>query len=637
MDKISRTELLSVILETIHDGIISMDSLGTVLSVNPALATIFGYLAEEVVGQNVKMLMPEPYRSRHDGHLSRYNSGGKAAIIGVGRDVVGLRRDGTTFPMHITVTEAEVKGEKIFIGAIQDQTTEKRAEDAVLEKEELYKSLVELTSDWIWEMGPDLRYAFVSERFFEESGFKPQDIIGKTRTEFVGDKTISMNPEIWRAHEEDLKHHRPFKNFEYFQEDQDGQRRYVSASANPFFNEKEEFLGYRGSARDITSRKIIELALRDSEAAYRQAERIALIHYWVSDATFENWVSGSENTGNVLGLPKSDLIGKHSKFLSHIHPDDRERLTTSYNDLKNNPKSFDLEYRFCRPDGVVLYFREVGEPAFDDQGKVTHFFGTTQDITVLKQHEEDLIIAKDIAEAANQTKSDFLANMSHELRTPLNAILGFSEGIQLEIFGSIGEKKYAEYANHIHESGLHLLDMIGNILDFSAIDSGNLDLVFEEVGLSTLVDGSIMMLRNRAEKKRVNLFSEVGKNTPFLSADRVRIKQILINLISNAVKFTLERGEVTVRAGIDEQGRMVVTVSDTGIGMDEEGITKAMLPFSQVKTSSSPKSEGTGLGLPITKRLVEAHGGTFEIKSAKDKGTTVTVTFPRERVIQNVC
>ena len=505
------------------------------------------------------------------------------------------------------------------------------------QSEHRFRDIAEVTSDWFWEVGPDLQYTSISARFFEETGYKPEDIIGKTRVEFVGPETISNNPKIWRTHEDDLKHHRPFRNFEYFQEDQDGQRRYVSVSGKPVFDQNETFQGYRGAARDITSRKFAELDLRDNEAAYRQAERIAQIHNWVSDATFENWVSGSENAGNVLGLPISELIGKQSKFLSHVHPVDRERLSTSYNDLKNDPKPYDLEYRFCRPDGVVLYFREVAEPAFDDQGKVTHFFGTTQDITVLKQHEEALIIAKETAEAANRAKSGFLANMSHELRTPLNAILGFSESIQLEVFGSIGEKRYAEYANHIHESGQHLLDMIGDILDFSAIDAGKLDLVFEEVGLSTLVDEAITMLRHRADKKRVSLISEVGKDIPLLSADRLRIKQILINLISNAVKFTLERGDVTVRADIDEQGRMVVRVSDTGIGMDEEGIVKAMLPFSQVTASSYPKSEGTGLGLPITKRLVDAHGGTFEIKSAKDKGSTVTVTFPRERVIQNIC
>ncbi len=250
----------------------------------------------------------------------------------------------------------------------------------------------------------------------------------------------------------------------------------------------------------------------------------------------------------------------------------------------------------------------------------------------LRATEVQLREALIYAETANRTKTAFLANMSHELRTPLNAILGFSEMTAQQAFGPLGNERYVEYAEHIHESGQHLLELINDILDVSTIEAGKLELHDDEVDITTITEASLYLIKPRAEAGQVNLSYSIVDHLPSLRADRRRVKQIVLNLLSNAVKFTPAGGRVSLGAKINREGGLSFTVADTGIGMDEDGIAKALSEFGQVGIDDSSTTEGTGLGLPLTKRLVEAHGGTLDIESAPKKGTTVTVHFPAERV-----
>lgn len=234
------------------------------------------------------------------------------------------------------------------------------------------------------------------------------------------------------------------------------------------------------------------------------------------------------------------------------------------------------------------------------------------------------------AQVANRAKSELMANMSHELRTPLNAIIGFSGAMQLEVFGKL-EGKYKEYANDIASSGEHLLELINDILDVSAIEDNKAPLSEDSQDIADVIDSALQIVRTFAENGEITLIRKVEDGLPPMLADKRRLKQIMINLLSNAVKFTLPGGQVMATASIID-GRHVIVVSDTGIGMDEDGLKKAMTKFGQVDSGLNRKYEGTGLGLPLTKGLVELHGGTFEIGSQLENGTTITLTFPRERV-----
>ena len=235
------------------------------------------------------------------------------------------------------------------------------------------------------------------------------------------------------------------------------------------------------------------------------------------------------------------------------------------------------------------------------------------------------------ARAANEAKSEFLANMSHELRTPLNAIIGFSEIVSGELCGPIGAR-YVEYARDIHTSGIHLLSIISDILDLSKIEAGRRELSENMVDLYDAAESSLLLVRGRAESGHVRLVNRLAPGGPRILADERAVKQILLNLLSNAVKFTPEGGRVAVTAEVRSDGSLAVSVDDTGVGIAPENIPRALAPFSQVDRSSSRTHEGTGLGLPLVKSLIELHGGTLELESEEGKGTLATIVFPTDRV-----
>ena len=239
------------------------------------------------------------------------------------------------------------------------------------------------------------------------------------------------------------------------------------------------------------------------------------------------------------------------------------------------------------------------------------------------------------ARAADRAKSEFLAVMSHELRTPLNAIIGFSEVITNETFGPIGSVRYREYTNDIHESGHHLLGLINDILDLSKIESGTDDLHEDKIEIPEIISAALKMVKQRAEQGGIKLELELPDPLPALRADERRLKQILVNLLSNAVKFTEAGGEVTLSAWYRTDSGYCFQITDTGIGIAPEDIPKALSRFGQIDGDLNRQYEGTGLGLPLTKALVELHGGALDLQSEVGVGTTVTVRFPAERLVRS--
>jgi len=253
--------------------------------------------------------------------------------------------------------------------------------------------------------------------------------------------------------------------------------------------------------------------------------------------------------------------------------------------------------------------------------------------------ERQLVVeawAKQQAELANQVKTEFLANIIHELRTPLTALSGFSEMIRGETLGLVGNPKYVEYVTDIHEAGSHLLDLINDILDLAKTEAGKTELDETTIDVSRLLRSCLTLVRERAETGDVEIDLDVAPNLPALRADERRLKQILINLLSNAIKFTPAGGRVTVRSWCREDDGYVVQITDTGIGIALEDIPIALAPFGQIDSDLNRKYEGTGLGLPLTKSLVEIQGGSLDLQSAIGHGTTVTVRFPAERIVASL-
>ncbi|MFA4995181.1 MAG: ATP-binding protein [Bdellovibrionales bacterium] len=295
---------------------------------------------------------------------------------------------------------------------------------------------------------------------------------------------------------------------------------------------------------------------------------------------------------------------------------------------------FAQECAVTTKDGQILWVSLSGHQTTNADG-TSGFECTMYDITERRKVEIALIRAKEQADYANHSKSEFLANMSHELRTPLNAIIGFAEIIKDQMFGNAGQPQYVDYAKDIYDSGQLLLSLINDILDMSKIEAGKRQLQETTLNIETIAHAVSRLVSGRAKEGKVHLNLHVPHNFPSLRGEEKAMKQILTNLLTNAIKFTNEGGSVTLSAILDDKGQMMINVVDSGIGIAPEDIAVALAPFGQIENALSRKHQGTGLGLPLTKALVELHNGTFELKSELGVGTTISLVFPASRVVMN--
>ncbi|WP_162915014.1 PAS domain S-box protein [Desertibaculum subflavum] len=511
---------------------------------------------------------------------------------------------------------------------IADDITERvRAETETRESRARFADFVDVSTDWVWEMDADLRFSFMSDQAQSVVGVPAEWFIGKRRDE-IGKPPKDSGE--WARHQADLDARRPFRDFELEVHLPTGAKRWISSSGKPIFDGTGRFLGYRGIGRDIGEKKRREEELRRSEqrlALHIENTPVGVIE-WDADARITAWNRAAQK---IFGYEPWEVIGRNGPELL-VPESSRSKVTQGLMRMLAGQGGRRATNRNIAKDGRQLICDWYNTPIVDEQGGVIGGASLVQDVTDRMSAEAILREAKESAEQMSRAKSEFLATMSHELRTPLNAVIGFSELIMREAFGTVGPR-YVSYARDIHTSGTHLLDIINDILDLSKIEAGKLDLSDEAVDLGRLIDSSIRLVQGRAAEAGVKLTSAVPPALPSLRADARALKQILINLLSNAIKFTPEGGSVTLAAAIAPNSALTIAITDTGIGMRPEDIPRAMEPFAQIESSLSRRFEGTGLGLPLCKRLAELHDATLELTSAPGEGTTATVRFPAARVI----
>lgn len=333
------------------------------------------------------------------------------------------------------------------------------------------------------------------------------------------------------------------------------------------------------------------------------------------------------------GWTRDQVIGEDFLFL--ISPDEQDAARENHNKYLQGMQRNSGEMKLVKRDGSVantLYTTATLELSQRRRYQVT----TIMDITLRKQMEISLRIAKEQADAANHAKSAFLANMSHELRTPLNAIIGFSEMMMKETFGPLGNAKYQEYLGDIHVSARHLLEIINEVLDMSKIEAGKIELDEQEMNVGEAIESVARMMASRAFSGGIKIEETIAPSLPPLLADPRLVRQVLINLVSNAVKFSRPGGHIGIIAELRHDGDLMIRVEDTGIGIPRDRIQQALEPFGQIHQSAHAASEvqGTGLGLPLAKAMVELHGGYLTLDSDTNKGTRVSVVFPSRRVMK---
>jgi PAS domain S-box-containing protein len=352
--------------------------------------------------------------------------------------------------------------------------------------------------------------------------------------------------------------------------------------------------------------------------------------WWEQDADLR-FTSLSDRLTDHLGESPDRYVGKrrdeivdpafnHAAWQNHLA------------DLAARRPFRDFRYRLRVGSGAGRYVSVSGKPLFDAAGKFLGYRGVARDVTADVEAAETLRLAKEQAVYASHAKSQFLAHMSHELRTPLNAVIGYSEMMAQGTFGPLGNEKYVEYVGHIRDSGAHLLSLIDDILEMSTVESGGRRLNEETVDLRRLVRASMYMVEGRARDAGVAVRTELALPLPAVRGDARLLKQVLLNLLTNAVKFTPSGGQVTLAAAAGRAG-VNISVSDTGIGMSAENIAAAWTPFARGNSEHAQKYPGAGLGLPLVKGLVELHGGTVAIQSVVGQGTTISVHLPASRII----
>ena len=386
------------------------------------------------------------------------------------------------------------------------------------------------------------------------------------------------------------------------------------------------------SARLVAGGQEQALELAEARRVLLKAQTLAQLgSYRRLFATQEMVWSGE--ACRILGYPPGMAPNSVERFLALVHPDDLAVIGDSLRAVQEG-RSYSYDFRILDAHGETRYLHAMGTPEFDAAGTPIAVDGIIQDITERKQMEQALRDARDAAERGSRAKSEFLANMSHELRTPLNAIIGFSEIMREEILGPVAVPKYREYLGDINTSAQHLLLIINDILDIARIEAGRVELKEARIDLKRMIEECARMLRGRVSEAGLKLETSYDNASSWCIGDERLLRQVLLNLTSNAIKFTPSGGRVRIQVGRKVGGELTLAVQDTGIGMTAEEAAVALRPFGQVQGAFVRSRDGVGLGLPLAKSFVELHGGVLQVDSAPGRGTTVMVNLPPWRAAQ---
>ena len=523
--------------------------------------------------------------------------------------------------VRISVVRDERGGPSCRVVHAEDITARKRAEELLRESEERFRTVADGCPSILWLTGPEGRTEFIN----------------RTTREFCGTSAAAVEAGAWEVllHPDDAPEYiggflRSVRNHTSFRAEvrlrrADGAWRWVAAAANPRFSPGGEFLGHAGLCPDITESKQADLALRASEEKFRQlAENIHEV-FWMMTPAANELVYVSPAYERLSGRTCEVFYRNPLSWLDAVHPDDLKNAREALAKVKRG-ESVSVEFRIRTPSGQEKWIRDRAFPVRDEAGQLIRIVGIAEDVTERKSYEEELIQARQGADAANRAKSCFLANMSHEIRTPMNGVIGM---VQLLMETELTPEQ-REYAGVAETCGRTLLTLIDDILDLSKIEAKKIALEMRSFSLRDEVEHVYRQLRPQADAKGLSFEWRIAPEIPpVVRGDAFRLRQVLTNLCANAIKFT-ERGGLTLDAArMGEAGSATAvrfTVADTGIGMRREQIPALFSVFTQADASTTRKYGGTGLGLAICKQLVGLMNGTVGVESRQGQGSSFWFT-----------
>ncbi len=617
-----RTSYLNALIETSPLAIMVLDSAEKVQLCNPAFERLFQWARQELIGKPAHEMLA-------DGQLLLQAHTNPPAALGgalVNLATQRKRKDGSLVDVEVHAVPLVVKGRVVgSLSIYQDISVRKRAEEELYESRQMLQSILDAIPQRVFWKDRNISYLGCNQAFAMDAGLKdPAEIIGKSDYELAWSETA----ELYRADDKlVMERATPRLNFDETQSRPDGSLLWLRTSKLPLRDREGKVIGVIGTYEDITERKLVELALQESEEQFRQlAENIHEV-FFIFAAEPERTVYLSPAYEQIWGRPRQEAYQRATAWLESVHPEEREPTIELFRRCLSGAQ-LETEFRVIRPDGDIRWIHARCFPVCDSEGKFLRTVGIAEDITEQRRVLEAVRAAQAAAEAASRVKSEFLANMSHEIRTPMNGILGMTE---LALDTDLTQEQ-REYLTAVKSSGDALLRVLNDILDFSKVEAGKLDLELIEFSLQDCVGETVKALAVRAHEKGLELAYQVGPEVPQrVVGDPVRLRQILTNLVGNAIKFTPE-GEVvlTLSAAPGDNGKISLnfTIKDTGIGIPPEKQVGIFQPFVQADASTTRTYGGTGLGLAISAQLIALMGGQVSVESAQGEGSCFQFTIP---------